>query len=422
MNSKLRIPLCWKDCSECGRRVRSSENGPFIARSIRIGQRERRRRLAHASLFLLIPSVFSLVIIGYLAARKGDFNRHKPVVWLLSDARSARPAVRDAALAELLRRQSAKSLSKSQTAEVVEQALAVQADLSTPWIPVWGDLVENAKAANDIPADVYARFLNQILHFKVNAQPVVTKDVLFPIEIVQVERAGKLKHYFAVPAVFVVDGTALQPRLPDSRVATKNGYTVMVAPPQIPGPHLLQVDLRPYISDGSVPPRRVVVDVPYRLQLEPVVRAIKDESIKEILETTIRVHSTGNIAQAGWIEWTRPPPVPLAFDIYVRYAAGERKMGTYTYLSERVPGRLSMVATTRPAGTMTRGGPVGAGVAVGGGTGAGPGSGRGSPPPPPPTIADMILRPNAALAESTFGFKEFWDGELVIRGAEVPNP
>src|SRR5687768_4721251 len=94
-------------CSECG----ADLSRP---RAIRVGRREKRRRVIAFSLPALLLCVAWLALLGWGAARGTEWNPHKPAWWLMSDARRPDLNARDAALGEMTARLKSGKLSQQQ--------------------------------------------------------------------------------------------------------------------------------------------------------------------------------------------------------------------------------------------------------------------------------------------------------------------
>jgi len=143
-------------CPECGRDVTH-------ARAICIGNRQPRRRvLAAATPFIVLPCLWS-GLLAYAAFSGLNWNRHKPVTWLIREAQGADVPVRDRAFAELLRRTEENLLSADQIVDVSSAALAHQADVNQPWLVAWGNLVERLHQKGRLPADVWPSYARQAL-------------------------------------------------------------------------------------------------------------------------------------------------------------------------------------------------------------------------------------------------------------------
>lgn len=143
-------------CAECGADLNRR-------RAVRVGNRERRRGLAWVAASVLLLSLGWLGAVGWREARRTDWNRHKPVAWLVGDAAGRSPAARDAALAELVRRIGGGRLADDHLGPLVGRALDHQADAAQPWVPAWGELVEAAHRAKRVSPDQWKRYRAQAM-------------------------------------------------------------------------------------------------------------------------------------------------------------------------------------------------------------------------------------------------------------------
>jgi hypothetical protein len=141
-------------CPECGADLGAR-------RAVRIGARQRRGRLVVTALLLLAPS---LACVGFLTwAEVSGFLlvRHKPVWWLVNDARSGDPVLRDMAFGEMFRRLRAGDLAPGGVTQIVDRALLLQADRRVSWLPQWGDFVEEAYRLGKVPAESWRQYVRQ---------------------------------------------------------------------------------------------------------------------------------------------------------------------------------------------------------------------------------------------------------------------
>src|SRR5687768_6824163 len=102
-------------CSECGANL--TRHG-----AVRVGRREKRRRLIGLALPVLVVCVAWLGLLGWGAARGTNWNKHKPLWWLMRDLRAA-DATRDAALRELTDRIANGKLTRQRIDALVDLAL-----------------------------------------------------------------------------------------------------------------------------------------------------------------------------------------------------------------------------------------------------------------------------------------------------------
>lgn len=124
-------------CPECGADLEKPK-------AVRIGARKRRLRpLLVGSSLLLLTAAFSIVTItGVL--RGVNWYEHKPVWWLLYDAKRGNPASAPPSIFELHRRMNAGEMDNESRDHVLQTALAFQADSSKPWFSEWGEMIESA--------------------------------------------------------------------------------------------------------------------------------------------------------------------------------------------------------------------------------------------------------------------------------------
>ena len=165
-------------CSECGADLGGR-------RAVRIGVRRRHRGLIAAALFLLVPSLACVGFLGWAEVSGLSLVRHKPVWWLLNDARSNNPVDRDAAFAEMFRRLRAGLLSDQGVSQIVGRVLAVQSDRRTNWLPQWGDFLEEAYRANKVPAESWRAYVRQAPQTELVATERFTRGERAWLELVE---------------------------------------------------------------------------------------------------------------------------------------------------------------------------------------------------------------------------------------------
>lgn len=149
-------PATSSACPECGMDLRR-------ARAIRIGHRARRGKLLFGG---VTGTVLGIGLIGgaiYLSANPVDLNAHKPY-WLLRREALGGGSSESGAVGELLRRLRAGQLSGPQVRQLVDDAMARQADAARKWISGWGQIVEGAKDRGLVADDLWLRYLVQGTH------------------------------------------------------------------------------------------------------------------------------------------------------------------------------------------------------------------------------------------------------------------
>lgn len=127
------------DCPECGTQIVSRKD-------LRRGNRQPRKALAYT--FGLLCSLGLLTSIATTThwASNYDWNRIKPVSWLIDEASDpSQPNTMDAALTELERREDNGLFSYDRRMALVAAALDYQADKSKAWDERWGTFVARAR-------------------------------------------------------------------------------------------------------------------------------------------------------------------------------------------------------------------------------------------------------------------------------------
>lgn len=178
-------------CPECG-----ADLAP--PRAVIAGRRRRRPVvLAAGMLLVLVPSgAFGLQL--YQAARVYDWNRAKPVWWLLRDLRAAgagpviAPSPEQPYLEELIRRARHDGLREGHYAELMAVARARQADAARPWDPRWGHLVELGFEHGKIGETPFDRYLEGIIVGRFEVRARVRAGRPLPARLSIEARAGPL--------------------------------------------------------------------------------------------------------------------------------------------------------------------------------------------------------------------------------------
>lgn len=140
--SSAAIPIT-VTCPECG-------GGLKRPKAVRIGERKRMPLVAALGVLMLALAALPLTVGVFVAASGQDYSKHLPVNVLLFQSRHAGRETNRLIALELERRLLAKALDPKQTDLVVERALELQADWSTPWIEEWGSAYEAAALANGV--------------------------------------------------------------------------------------------------------------------------------------------------------------------------------------------------------------------------------------------------------------------------------
>ncbi|MBX3393132.1 MAG: hypothetical protein KF787_10845 [Phycisphaeraceae bacterium] len=199
-------------CPECGRDV-------SCRRSIRVGNRSRRRTAVVVGVALAAFSVLSLGSVLVVAGRGAAWHRVAPT-WLLGlHLESSRTALKRSALTELSDRVSGGSISAAAALRLANRVLEIQADPRDPWIVEYGDLVESVWHAGHLSPEGYRRFLEQGV--KVGCQAAADPDDAFAAEPVLTDATPVLR--VEITRVGASTAVGLRVRLVEARYA---GLTV----------------------------------------------------------------------------------------------------------------------------------------------------------------------------------------------------
>jgi hypothetical protein len=147
------------DCPECGTQI-------YARKHLRLGNRQPRRAAGWAALSLALLALVASIGFSGRWAQGYDWNRVKPVSWLIREASDAsNPNRGDAALDELDRRFEEDLLSLTELDQLVNAALDYQADTSKPWDDLWGKWVEQMRAEELASDKQWRRYITQASDF-----------------------------------------------------------------------------------------------------------------------------------------------------------------------------------------------------------------------------------------------------------------
>lgn len=441
-------------CSECGADLEGAD-------AVAIGARQRRWRVAAVGAALLVPGLGLPAVVGWGRANNVDWQQRKPVWWLAREAESRDAQVSLPALRELLARSKAGTLSKQQSADLVARALRAQADATRPWLGEWGDVVEQSRRAGDVTDEQWATYARQavrdLVQFRTRekirrdgrirgrlalgaARVGRGRDLTAYIRVDALEIGGHdlmagtkpmdvaWRVLAAIPAAlaggeFAPRGRAALEGAPDGpqagvmrgRIRVVDGPTpsqraipLTTVPPPTSNPEAIrkwvadrQQSMRAlYSGDLQTALADVNFEVPLKFELvgreTPLARPVVDEKLRAEVQRCIRVAEVrlSDVVPHVTFRAVRPP-VDLAFKIFVRDGDRELPVGTTAY--SRADGAMQ----TRLGGIPHF-----------------EGDGRPSPVLKATTV-DVILRPDAGVAEETADIVEFWGEEVVFRDVTV---
>jgi hypothetical protein len=213
-------------CPECGAHLASR-------RATVVGVRQHKPALLTLGSFLLLFGLTPIALVAWGRYRNIDWQRHKPVGWLLHEAGSSTKTTQDAALKELIRRLTAGTLTKVQVTRAVDWGLKVQGDAAKPWNAGWGDLIEAARAAgstSDSQWETYCKQAAEIGWLTARLRPKIRRgDATISELAAGTARVGTQPTVFAVirEAGLVIDGKqVLEPADTDSGGTTLSSTAV----------------------------------------------------------------------------------------------------------------------------------------------------------------------------------------------------
>jgi hypothetical protein len=418
-------------CSECGADLAAR-------RAIRIGRRERRRGLARVAGSGVFMSAVVLAGVGWVQLRGVDLQRHKPVWWLAREAGGTAAPRRDAALAELARRIAlgkVGNITDAQLEPLLGHAFAHQADVSQPWVPGWGLLIEAARDVDRLSDSQWDRYQVQGVALRLKVRDAIRRGDPIPIEFwADPPRVGTPPPAGSPMSGRGVVGAAdLAPELTiGGQVISdaRHGPGTLLLNLQTPKPALLgsaiyepPVSALAALPDGShvaqvsclvslVNDFRTSSFLPHKRR-QPVNQVLRasvrlvpaaaltvamttDESRRSVVEHSVQVRAA-DVDGTGALTLTLQanPPVSLASDVYLRQGGREWRAGQVSFESGRA--ERQFVTASCP--------------------GLAPGD------------AELVLRPSPAAAVRTAGVTEIWGGEIRITpvslrrvGLATPGP
>ena len=395
-------------CSECGADLQQ-------AKAIRIGHRQPRAGLVWSGAALSLLSVIALAGMFWVSSGNVNWAAYKPLWLLIRETESVDAKSRDAALTEIVTRLAAGKLDDARILTLVDHALALQADTTKPWIPHWGDLIEDAKAAGKLPDDRWQKYALGALAFSLDVRPEVRRgDPIYYWIREGKARVGRRTNLWArytnaewhIDDVKIADhhgmsgGTGL-----DLNASSATGSSIdsgKFADSIADGRHTLKMSVNVEIYPGPNQRGEVIAETKVTISDtmtllpadQPTVTVIKDPSHRAAIEKALKISYGPKLGewQKGYLSCTigvDGPPVGIGYEVFARWGGQEKKLGRFA----------------APAGKRNHG--YGTGTEVGELTAE---------------KIDLILRPSIDAAISTTDVFEIWDGEIVIRDLPVQYP
>lgn len=407
-------------CSECGADLAHK-------RAIRIGRRQSQRGMLGVALPLLLLGTGGLALVAWSTARQVDWERHEPSFWLIHDIKSKDAVARDAALAELIRRLDAGQLPQKHIDALTDRALEYQGNVALPWVSTWRDAIEHAHAAGKLPKEKWQRYAIQSVSIQMmTTRARVCRGDPLPVHISRGMDRASSQHFtvgikqegnsllssFVQPYHVLADsGLDDSPIDSPSDVVIGSGFISLNVGRTYPidkqilgrlrdGPQTASMRLTINVSDshgpvvydslGPHPPRlsktSTTISSHWTLQSTPTVTLVTDPALRDGVRDSLKCHDLTLDANRGFYVfiWGPPPPVDLAFHVFLRDGSHERSAGSYCFAT----------ATRSSTGSLES---LGADLAGWQGD-----------------SLDVILRPDIQEAARSGNLYKIWGEEVVI--------
>jgi hypothetical protein len=381
-------------CPECGTVVGED--------TVVRGERRRKPELVAGGAFL---SLLGVVLLGlFVTSLTGtiDWNRYKPIGWLLRDL--GNPSSSAPAWAEIQRRLGDGVLSESDQSALVDRGLQVQASGVTlaPAANVL-DFIGQRYLQHRLTDEQANQFFAAALKVTLAVRPVVGSESRVPYSITGTGRG---------PAGWWLRMRTLECQVDDGPVRKQGGgtggsfggwvTTSTAEPVATPGQHRLRVrvelatDVTGTVNwdDNAAVAKRVPQDLFADFQVVDGQTPIDTEATPEaqVLARLLTPRLTFNPSSNMRIELgvdTAALPVDVAFDVFARFNGTEYRVGSVSF---------------------RKGAPGGYGAGVD------------AFPDDPPAAVDVVFRSSEAVARETMGLTRIWKGEIVIPNVPLRRP
>lgn len=385
-------------CPECGALVRPGT--PIF------GERHRRPGLAFlgAALMLLGLALLGLMIAGALP--NIDWNRYKPLSWLLKDLDSTSSIDATAAWNEVQRRMTAHLLSDSQQNQLVERALKTQLSvISHNYDQTLFQVLTKGYVDHQLSPAQEERFFAGALNDTIEVRPVVgSKD---PVSYWIWSRGRGPDGWWTRTRVleWQVDNGKIEKGNNGSGGSSSfgGGGSGSSLPPQPPGKHHLRVRVELATraagynnsSDDGPFDKTVTRDletdfVSVEGHAPITITTIPAASVLQpLFSANLSVSGSGNSAYLNLNVDAKVLPVDAAFDCFIRVNGKEYPFGGVNFHKNR---------------------------------GGSFGTGGNQVPKPMPAKADVILRSSETVARGTTDLTTIWRGEIVLKDVVVKSP
>ncbi len=382
------------NCPECGARL----DAPL---AVRIGNRERQLGLMVGGLAIVAVTAVPMLTTLAISVLQIDTVHIEPVWLLLRDVRD--PYSRYAACVEILDRQKRGQLSVANERQVVATALRLQADLSQPWDPRWGDIVEAIHTAGRLPVADWQTYLSHdevVSLFEVRPKCAIGDPIPFHVRGELRGASASSATSSTMPAVtMVIPGAVVQyPTWGGAfgemfDLSGNASLTPASAALLHPGTQSMSVTINGIGNAIAASPSQFA---PFTCQAnwtllrpgESSVQFYRDETLAAAVMRTLSVEISVMTSVHVTVSSDRPP-IAMAFDVTLR--SGGREWGSQG-------GWVLLERNTHDMG----------GVNIAGSDIIG-------------RRADIVLRPSATGAAHSVGMNRLLDHEFVFKDVLITN-
>ncbi len=400
-------------CPECGRGLESP-------RSIRIGNRRRRRGMHAAGLATAIAALLLTATAITILLTGSALNRYKPSWLLLNELAGRNGGIAEDSLDELMARHGDEDLADRQIARIIGTLLERHADAADQLNASWAMTIDFLASEGHLSGEQIGRYLSQGMASAVRARAVVETGAPIPIELAMaLER-------LAVGRSFMVEASVVGLRLgshdlgthtleypfargqgPGARAPRTDDFfvpadSVPVGQYQLTGTLRLVAREGDWngLVEGSV--FHATIERPFEVPVE-----ISGNKTVTVVEPTkgLRAAMQRSFVGRTILVFTHPdrvgyqlsltgnaPPIGGAYDVFVRLPDGSE-------IESDVPHPFLAGQDMTWGITRQSGGGLGGAAAV-----------------------DAVLRPSVEAAANTIDLFEVWGEEILVEGVPVMNP
>ncbi|MDB5356007.1 MAG: hypothetical protein JWN24_2460 [Phycisphaerales bacterium] len=397
-------------CGKCdyilsGDGLRCSECGTLVKReNVVWGERNRRPGLSMTGGVLALLGLAFLMLFATGFTGTIDWNRHKPLGWLLKDLGNGSQSIRSTAWGEVQRRLDGKLLSDEEQSSVVNKGLQFQSSgLVTTSSNNILDFIAQRYLDHKLTPAQAAVFFAGALKVNLAVRPVVGAQSQVPYSLSGAGRG---------PGGWWMRMRTLETQIDDGPIqkagggmgASFGGWSTSSSLPPVgtAGKHRLRVKVElatdPSTSgvnwnDNAPVAKRITQDLtadfnaiegqtPITTTTDPPASVLQPLLTVRLHANTVSQFLDANIDAAAL-------PVDVAFDVFVRFNGREFPVG---------------------------------GVNFHKGATSGYGSGVEKLPADAPAKVDVILRSSEAVARQTMDLTHIWKGEIVLKDVPINRP